>query len=405
LSSSPASTLLQEADPGIDDHLVGALVEDEVHPNGPSRRNPDSRRIHPGSGSRPDVDIHLSGTSIRHREPECPPFSLPDGPDILENELGERHIEEPHLHEPIEGGGVAGLTTPVREHVLEYRELGRACPYVHEVPKARNRGLATDHIVKHPLDPCTPVEGHGSAAGVGLDSAANGALGSCAPPAQIAILDVQPVRPSGGLSEDLLDEKQGRVGGHSLYQVLRSRAASRRDQVPPPLVRRLARSDDEGGRESLGRQRAKPRLGAVSFLHRFGSALNPHPHFHLAVTDGLFVREQVGDNGSLRFRPAADLNAERARALTPILQRRILRLYVRRGLLTDADAEDMLTWRGTGGFSLDGSVRIAAHDRPGLERLLWGHRRAALVAPAHPSRCIVFGPPRRGSRLAPPTPA
>jgi hypothetical protein len=30
----------------------------------------------------------------------------------------------------------------------------------------------------------------------------------------------------------------------------------------------------------------------------------------------------------------------------------------------------MLTWRGTGGFSLDGSVRIAAQDRAGLERLL-----------------------------------
>lgn len=66
----------------------------------------------------------------------------------------------------------------------------------------------------------------------------------------------------------------------------------------------------------------------------------------------------------------ADLNAERARALAPILQRRILGLYVRRGLLTEADAQDMLTWRGTGGFSLDGSVRIAAHDRAGLERLL-----------------------------------
>jgi len=112
------------------------------------------------------------------------------------------------------------------------------------------------------------------------------------------------------------------------------------------------------------------RLGAVSFLHRFGSALNPHPHFHLAVTDGLFARELDGEADALRFRPAADLNAERVRALTPIVQRRILRLYVRRGLLTEVDAEDMLTWRGTGGFSLDGSVRIAAHDRAGLERLL-----------------------------------
>jgi hypothetical protein len=112
------------------------------------------------------------------------------------------------------------------------------------------------------------------------------------------------------------------------------------------------------------------RLGAVSFLHRFGSALNPHPHFHLAVTDGLFAREHDQEADALRFRPAADLNAKRARALTPTVQRRILRLYVRRRLLTEADAADMLTWRGTGGFSLDGSVRIAAHDRVGLERLL-----------------------------------
>jgi len=112
------------------------------------------------------------------------------------------------------------------------------------------------------------------------------------------------------------------------------------------------------------------RLGAVSFLHRFGSGLNPHPHFHLAITDGLFAREDGEDGGPLHFHPAVGLDAERARALTPIVQRRILKLYVRRGLLSDADAADMLTWRGTGGFSLDGSVRIAGHDRAGLERLL-----------------------------------
>ena len=57
--------------------------------------------------------------------------------------------------------------------------------------------------------------------------------------------------------------------------------------------------------------------------------------------------------------------------LTPLVQRRILRLYVRRALLSRAEADDMLGWRGTGGFSLHGSVRVAAHDRAGLERLLW----------------------------------
>jgi hypothetical protein len=31
---------------------------------------------------------------------------------------------------------------------------------------------------------------------------------------------------------------------------------------------------------------------------------------------------------------------------------------------------DMRTWRGTGGFSVDGSVRIEGHVRAGLERLV-----------------------------------
>jgi len=30
----------------------------------------------------------------------------------------------------------------------------------------------------------------------------------------------------------------------------------------------------------------------------------------------------------------------------------------------------MLTWRGTGGFSVDASVRLDRHDRPGLEQLV-----------------------------------
>jgi hypothetical protein len=34
---------------------------------------------------------------------------------------------------------------------------------------------------------------------------------------------------------------------------------------------------------------ARPRLGGISFLHRFGSALNHHVHLHACVTDGVFV--------------------------------------------------------------------------------------------------------------------
>jgi len=33
----------------------------------------------------------------------------------------------------------------------------------------------------------------------------------------------------------------------------------------------------------------RPRLGGISFLHRFGSALNHHVHLHACVTDGVFL--------------------------------------------------------------------------------------------------------------------
>lgn len=47
-----------------------------------------------------------------------------------------------------------------------------------------------------------------------------------------------------------------------------------------------------------------------------------------------------------------------------------LRAFVRRGLLEKADRKEMEQWDHGGGFSLDASVRIEAHDRQGLERLL-----------------------------------
>ena len=33
---------------------------------------------------------------------------------------------------------------------------------------------------------------------------------------------------------------------------------------------------------------AGARIGAVSFIHRFGAAHNPHTHYHCCVTDGAF---------------------------------------------------------------------------------------------------------------------
>ncbi|MEX0671422.1 MAG: transposase [Pirellulales bacterium] len=45
---------------------------------------------------------------------------------------------------------------------------------------------------------------------------------------------------------------------------------------------------------------ARPRLGAVSFLHRFGSAINHHVHLHECATDGVFVPTGDGPPALLR---------------------------------------------------------------------------------------------------------
>ena len=64
-------------------------------------------------------------------------------------------------------------------------------------------------------------------------------------------------------------------------------------------------------------------------------ALNAHLHFHCVVI--------------------ADVQA--------CVRRRLLRVFVRRGLLPRDDARAMAQWAHGGGFSVDGSVRIEAADR------------------------------------------
>ena len=53
--------------------------------------------------------------------------------------------------------------------------------------------------------------------------------------------------------------------------------------------------------------------------------------------------------------------------------------FRRHGLLDELDAAGMLTWQGSGGFSVDASMRIEAEDRAGIERLV-----RSCVPPAAP---------------------
>jgi hypothetical protein len=116
---------------------------------------------------------------------------------------------------------------------------------------------------------------------------------------------------------------------------------------------------------------AQARFGAVSFIHRFGASLNRHVHYHCCVIDGVFEPvEEAGDvPQSVRFRPAAELTPEAVAAITEQVRVRVLRWFARSGLIERDDVREMLAWENSG-FSLDAAVRVGAHDRAGLERLL-----------------------------------
>ena len=81
-----------------------------------------------------------------------------------------------------------------------------------------------------------------------------------------------------------------------------------------------------------GRRRAQ--CDAVTFVQRFGDALNLNVHFYSLVLDGVYARDA---EGRLRFHslpPPEDAEVER---VARQLARRIVRLLVRRGLGPEAD--------------------------------------------------------------------
>ena len=74
--------------------------------------------------------------------------------------------------------------------------------------------------------------------------------------------------------------------------------------------------------------------------------------------------------GGVIFHAATGLDATAIAEVQAQVRRRLLRLFVRRGLLPADDALAMAQWEHGGGFSVDASVRIEAADRAGRERLL-----------------------------------
>ena len=119
-------------------------------------------------------------------------------------------------------------------------------------------------------------------------------------------------------------------------------------------------------RQSLAAGDGTARIGAVVFIHRFGALMNAHLHFHVIAIDGVFFGEETA---SLRFEET-HLSAQALARLQSTLRKRIVSLFVRRGLLDQSEGEALRRCAHGGGFSLDAGVRIEGADRQGRERLL-----------------------------------
>ena len=104
----------------------------------------------------------------------------------------------------------------------------------------------------------------------------------------------------------------------------------------------------------------------ITYIQRFGSTLNAHLHYHSCLIDGVFAQTENG----LRFYETVGLTQKVIQTAQETIRNRVLRLFVRRDLLSSDESEHMLTWENGGGFPLHAQVTIAANDREGLERLL-----------------------------------
>jgi hypothetical protein len=133
-----------------------------------------------------------------------------------------------------------------------------------------------------------------------------------------------------------------------------------------------------------------PRTGAVTFVQRFGGALNLNVHFHCVIADGVFVQE----DGSVRFVELAPPSDDDLMAVLRRVVARLERLLRPRLMAAQAHARPLdalgaaqveaMRVLGTSppdtgrakkrgaylqGFSLHAAVHLHANDREGLAHL------------------------------------
>jgi len=134
-----------------------------------------------------------------------------------------------------------------------------------------------------------------------------------------------------------------------------------------------------------------PRCGAVTFVQRFGDALNLNLHFHTLVLDGVYVQDEANE---IRFRPLPPPDDEEMARIGARIAHRLARLLERHGFGQDNQASDVDPFFQDNPLlaSLYGASvrqRVATGPRAGqrVERL--GDRiDADEVANSHGTRCV-----------------
>ena len=135
-----------------------------------------------------------------------------------------------------------------------------------------------------------------------------------------------------------------------------------------------------------------PRCGAVTFVQRFGGALNLNVHFHTLVLDGVY---DPGDG--MRFLPLPPPDDDEVACVTRSVARGIARLLERRGLAPHADAEEIDPLGGdepllAALYSASIRLRIATGARAGQAVLRFGDRIDVDRLPAtRGQRCVSIG--------------
>jgi hypothetical protein len=104
----------------------------------------------------------------------------------------------------------------------------------------------------------------------------------------------------------------------------------------------------------------RPRLGGISFLHRFGSVLNHHVHLHACVTDGVFMpaADEAGGAAPPVFLPARPITQTDLAAVTERVRRRVIRWFRLNRLLDAAAAAE--SPRGPGPTASSNSHRLSS---------------------------------------------